>query len=90
MWAIFPEEGIRQGSRSVLGGAEMPTNTISLWKKTGVPVIPMVILGSDQLYAWRRWRRRSRVFLRVGPPIPCDPDATREELRDRVTAAGER
>jgi 1-acyl-sn-glycerol-3-phosphate acyltransferase len=85
--AIFPEEGIRQGARCVLGGAEMPTNTISLWKKTGVPVIPMVILGSDQMYAWRRWPRRPRVFVRVGKPIPCDPDATREELRDRVTAA---
>jgi 1-acyl-sn-glycerol-3-phosphate acyltransferase len=85
--AIFPEEGIRQGPRSVLGGAEMPTNTISLWKKTGVPVIPMVILGSDQMYAWRRWWRRPRVFVRVGKEIPCDSNATREELRDRVVAA---
>lgn len=85
--AIFPEEGIRQGERSVLGGAEMPVGTASLWKKTGVPVIPMVIIGSDQLYAWRRWWRRPRVFLRVGQVIPCDENATREELRDRIAAA---
>jgi 1-acyl-sn-glycerol-3-phosphate acyltransferase len=86
---IFPEEGIRQGATSVLGGATMPVGTASLWKKAGVPVIPMVILGTDQLYDWKclfRWPRK-RVFLRVGPVIPCDPEATREELRDRVTTA---
>lgn len=85
--AIFPEEGIRQRATSVLGGAEMPLGTASLWRKTGVPVIPVVILGSDQLYGWRRWLHRPRVFLRVGPMIPCDKNATREELRDRITAA---
>jgi 1-acyl-sn-glycerol-3-phosphate acyltransferase len=85
--AIFPEEGIRQRRTSVLGGAEMPVGTASLWKKTGVPVIPMVIIGSDQMYGWRKWLRRPRVFVRVGNPIPCDPAATREELRDRVSAA---
>jgi len=84
--AIFPEEGIRQDKTSVLGGAEMPVGTASLWKKTGVPVIPMVIVGSDQMYAWRRWLRHPRVFVRVGKSIPCDPTATREQLRDRVAA----
>jgi len=86
---IFPEEGIRQEETSVLGGAEMPVGTASLWKKTGVPVIPMVVLGTDQLYAFKKYWRfpRWRVFVRVGKPIPCDPDATREELRDRIAAA---
>ena len=85
---IFPEEGIRQEETSVLGGAEMPVGTASLWKKTGVPVIPMVVIGTDQLYAWRKyWRFPGwRVFVRVGKPIPCDPNATREELRDRISA----
>jgi len=86
---IFPEEGIRQEETSVLGGAEMPAGTASLWKKTGVPVIPMVILGTDQIYAWQKFWRfpRWRIFVRVGPPIPCDPEATREALRDRIVAA---
>jgi 1-acyl-sn-glycerol-3-phosphate acyltransferase len=86
---IFPEEGIRQQETSVLGGAEMPVGTASLWKKTGVPVIPMVILGTDQLYAWQKFWRfpRWRVFVRVGEPIPSDKNATREELRDKIVAA---
>jgi 1-acyl-sn-glycerol-3-phosphate acyltransferase len=85
--AIFPEEGIRQGATSVLGGAAMPVGTASLWKKTGVPVIPMVIIGTDQMYALRNYLRRPRVFVRVGKIIPHDPAATREELRDRVAAS---
>jgi 1-acyl-sn-glycerol-3-phosphate acyltransferase len=85
--AIFPEEGIRQASTSVLGGAEMPPGTASLWKKTGVPVIPMIILGTDQMYALRNYLRRPRIFVRVGKPLFPDPASTREELRDRVAAA---
>jgi 1-acyl-sn-glycerol-3-phosphate acyltransferase len=85
--AIFPEEGIRQGPTSVVGGAEMPVGTASLWKKTGVPVIPMIVLGTDQMYAPRNYLRRPRIFVRVGRPLSPDPTATREELRDRVTAA---
>jgi 1-acyl-sn-glycerol-3-phosphate acyltransferase len=85
--AIFPEEGIRQGATSVLGGAEMSVGTASLWKKTGVPVIPMVILGTDQMYALRNYLRRPRIFVRVGRLLPHDPAASREELRDRIAAA---
>jgi 1-acyl-sn-glycerol-3-phosphate acyltransferase len=86
---IFPEQGIRHGAMSALGGAELPVGTASLWKMTDVPVIPMVVIGSDQLYDWKnlfRWRRR-RVFVRVGPILPPDKSATREELRDRIVAA---
>jgi 1-acyl-sn-glycerol-3-phosphate acyltransferase len=84
---IFPEAGLRHGKTSVLGGAEMPVGTASLWKMMNVPVIPMVILGTDQLYAWQSYFRRPRIFIRVGPLLPCDANATREELRDRIVAA---
>jgi 1-acyl-sn-glycerol-3-phosphate acyltransferase len=88
MIVIFPEKGIRYGKTSVLGGAELPIGTASLWKMMDVPVVPMVILGSDQLYAWKNYfRRRPRVFVRVGKPLPPDKNATREELRDRIAAA---
>jgi 1-acyl-sn-glycerol-3-phosphate acyltransferase len=71
----------------VLGGAELPIGTASLWKMMDVPVIPMIILGSDQMYARKNYLRRSRVFVRVGKPLPPDKSASREELRDRITAA---
>ena len=84
---IFPEKGIRHGKTSVLGGAELPIGTASLWKMMDVPVIPMVIIGSDQMYALKNYPRRPRIFVRVGKALPPDKSATREELRDRIAAA---
>ena len=84
---IFPEKGIRHGKMSVLGGAELPIGTASLWKMMDVPVIPMVIIGSDQLYALRNYPRQRRIFVRVGKALPPDKGASREELRDRIAAA---
>ncbi len=87
MVGIFPEKGIRHGATAVLGGAELPIGTASLWRMTDVPVIPVVIIGSDQMYAWKNYLRRPRVFVRAGKPLPPDRNASREELRDRIVAA---
>ncbi len=85
---IFPEGGIRHGPHSVLGGEELPVGTAGLWQMMNVPVLPMVILGSDQLYALKNYFRRPRVFARAGKLLPAPgKDATREELRDRIVAA---
>jgi len=84
---IFPEKGIRHGKTSVLGGAELAIGTASLWKMMDVPVIPMVIIGSDQVYDWKHYYRRPRVFIRVGKTLPPDKTASREELRDRIASA---
>jgi 1-acyl-sn-glycerol-3-phosphate acyltransferase len=84
---IFPEKGIRHGKTSVLGGAELAIGTASLWKMMDVPVIPLVIIGSDQMYQWKNYFRRPRIFIRVGKPLPPDKSATREQLRDRIVAS---
>jgi len=85
--AIFTEKGIRHGATSVLGGAELPIGTASFWKMMDVPVIPMVIIGTDQLYALKNYCPPSRVFVRVGQPLLPDKKASREELRDRIVTA---
>jgi 1-acyl-sn-glycerol-3-phosphate acyltransferase len=87
---IFPERGIRHGKtalREMGGEGELPIGTAALWKMMDVPVIPMVILGSDQIYAWKKAYRRPRVFVRIGPMLPPDKKASREELRDRIARA---
>ena len=84
---IFPEKGIRHGKTSVLGGAELAIGTASLWKMMDVPVIPMVIIGSDQMYAWQNYFRRPRIFIRAGKLLPADKEASKEEMRDRIVAA---
>jgi hypothetical protein len=52
-----------------------------------VPVIPMVILGSDQMYQWRNYFLHPRVFVRVGKTLPPDRAASKEDLRDRIVRA---
>ena len=85
---IFPEGGIRHGKTSALNGAEMPVGTASLWRMADVPVIPMIIIGTDQIYAWKKLcRDRPRIFIRMGKPLPPNKNASREELRDRIVAA---
>ena len=81
---IFAERGIRQGATSVIGGAELPIGTASLWRMMEVPVLPMIIIGTDQLYAWKNFFRRPRIFVRVGPLLQPDKAASREDLRDRI------
>jgi 1-acyl-sn-glycerol-3-phosphate acyltransferase len=85
---IFPETGIRHGKHAVLGGeAELPVGTAGLWQMMDVPVLPMVILGSDQLYALKNYLRRPRVFVCAGKLLPPDKNAPREDMRDRIVAA---
>ena len=85
---IFPETGIRHGKHAVLGGeAEMPVGTAGLWQMMDVPVLPLVVIGSDQLYSLKNYVRRPRVFVRAGKLLPPDKSAPREEMRDRITAA---
>ena len=86
---IFPERGIRHGATATINGAELPIGTASLWRMLNVPVIPMIIIGGDQLYARKNWRwpRKVRVCVRVGAPLPPDKNASREELRDRIATS---
>src|SRR5207244_7962661 len=50
---VFPEGGIRDGARSLLGGAPLRPGASTLAHMAGVPIVPCVILGSDRLYANR-------------------------------------
>lgn len=68
---VFPEGGLRAGKTSVLEGALLSEGVSLLSSKSGCPVRPAVILGSDQLYVGRNWLRRPRVVIAVGNPIPA-------------------
>jgi len=47
---LFPEGGIRDGTRSLLEGAPLRAGASTLAQIAGLPVLPCVILGSDRLY----------------------------------------
>ena len=68
---VFPEGGLRAGETSVLDGAPLTEGVSLLSSRSGCPVRPAVIVGSDQLYVGWNWLRRPRVVIAVGEPIPA-------------------
>ena len=90
---VFPEGGIRDGSRSMLAGAPVRDGAVMLAVHAGCPVVPVVILGSDRLYNKRNWLpwRRARVYIATGAPVfPPDEKsrgAARERMRGDLSAA---
>src|SRR6059058_5156992 len=65
---VFPEGGIRDGTRSLLEGAPLRPGASTLAHIARVPILPCVILGSDRLYAKRNWLplRRTPVWIGFG------------------------
>src|SRR5207248_5784563 len=68
---LFPEGGIRDGTRSLLEGAPLRPGGSTLAQIAGVPVLPCVILGSDRLYSKRQWLpfRLTTIWIAFGNPI---------------------
>jgi 1-acyl-sn-glycerol-3-phosphate acyltransferase len=68
---IFPEGGIRDGARSILGGATVKPGVGAIAQLAHVPVVPAIIIGTDRLYAPQAWRpfRRTEIWIVFGPPL---------------------
>jgi 1-acyl-sn-glycerol-3-phosphate acyltransferase len=86
---LFPEGGIRDGTRSLLEGAALRPGASTLAHIAGVPILPCVILGSDRLYSKRRWLplRRTPIWIAFGDPIPSFPGLEKFAARKRIELA---
>ena len=88
---IFPEGGIRDGAHSVLEGAPLKPGIAGLAQISGAPVVPCVLIGSDQLYTHRNWRplRRAQAWMAFGEPLRCTGEGkeARAEFEQQVAAA---
>ena len=83
---IFPEGGIRDGTRSILEGAPLRPGAATLAQMASVPILPCVIVGSDRLYSkksWLRWRRTS-VWIAFGDLIPHYRELPKFKARERI------
>lgn len=80
---IYPEGGIRDGARSVLGGAPLKPGAATLAQMAAVPVVPCVVIGSDRLYNLKNWRRfrKTPLWVAVGAPLPIDTTLPKAEAR---------
>ncbi len=90
---IFPERGLRSGQESALEGAAFSEGAATLAQMAGVPIQPVVLIGSDKLYAPKTWKRFRATTLHVvfGDPIYADPAlekaAARADMHRRLAAA---
>lgn len=84
---VFPE-----GTRSVtgeLGPVEMGIGMLAL--KTGAPVVPVGIRGTDRMLPREAKRLyRARIRIRFGPPLRLDPPDKDTDDREAYHAAAER
>ena len=83
---IFPEGGIRDGTRSLLEGALLRAGAATLAQIAEVPVVPCVILGTDRFYSKKQWLpfRRTPVWISFGKPISLSKELQKLLARERI------
>ena len=80
---IFPE-----GARYYEGGIRPFRSGIGLIvQEARVPVIPVALVGLDQMHRERRWFRSGKLEIRIGQAIPVDDAAEPAEITTRLEDA---
>lgn len=87
---IFPEGGVRQGPESIMRGGPMKLGVCTIALQAGVPVVPVIVLGTERLNRVGPWLpfRRGRLWYAFGNPL--GPVARGESRRADRAAMGER
>jgi 1-acyl-sn-glycerol-3-phosphate acyltransferase len=89
---IFPEGELMRGANSVLRGAGIKHGVCLLAARSGRPVLPVIVLGTEQLNRLGPWMpaKRGRLWIHVGEPIHAEPDGNtrhgRAAFADRLIA----
>jgi 1-acyl-sn-glycerol-3-phosphate acyltransferase len=83
---LFPEGGIRDGTRSLLQGAPLRPGASTLAHIAGVPILPCVIVGSDRLYSKKNWLplRRTPIWIAFGHPISHFSALPKSNAREHI------
>lgn len=87
---LFPEGEIKGRGESVLFGGAIKRGVCLLSQRSGCPVLPCVVLGTDRLNAVDPWlpRLRGRLWIACGeliePVAGLDPRAARAEMALRI------
>lgn len=74
---IFPEGELVKGPDSVLRGASIKRGVCLLAARSGRPVLPVIVLGTDQLGRVGPWlpAKRGRLWVSVGKPMHATPES---------------
>lgn len=90
---VFPEGEIKDGAGSVLRGAPIKRGVCLLAARSGCPVLPCIILGTEKLNSPRPWMPgwHGRLWVACGefiePVNGPDRRAARAEMAARIEAA---
>lgn len=85
---IFPEGEVMEGERSVLRGASVKRGVCTLAARSGCPVVPVVVVGTDRLRHVGPWlpAKRGTLWMLVGEPLQAGPEDHTKEGRRRFAA----
>ncbi|MEM9420648.1 MAG: lysophospholipid acyltransferase family protein [Planctomycetota bacterium] len=75
--AVFPEGEIMSGGDSVLNGGPVKGGAGLLARRSGAPIVPCIVLGSEQFSRVVPWLpfRMGRLWIGLGEPIEVDTAA---------------
>ena len=81
--AMFPEGRFRTAADSVLSGGDIKPGIAKLAQLGGVPVVPVVVLGTAAYSKWTSWLplRRTRYGVNYGKPLYVRRDLDEAEAR---------
>ncbi|MBC7784564.1 MAG: 1-acyl-sn-glycerol-3-phosphate acyltransferase [Burkholderiales bacterium] len=82
---IFPEAGVAHGRDAIIRGGAFKGGASLIAVRAGVPILPVVMLGTDKLNAVEPWLpgSRTKIWIGVGEPVmsACKFDAPISERR---------
>lgn len=90
---MFPEGHLRAEEKSVVNGGTFRLGVVRLAQLSGAPIMPCVILGTNQFKRVRAWApiRLTRYGVAFGEPIFVSknesPEAARNEATQRMKAS---
>lgn len=98
---IFPEGGVAQGSNSLLRSAPIKQGVCTIAMRANVPIIPVIVLGTQHLNRVSPWipPRRAHLHIAFGRDVtpetvqgasPATNRARRAELAQRLQAEFQR
>lgn len=73
---IFPEGGVARGAENIFRGGIVKEGACLIAQRAGVPIVPIVVLGTEKLNCVDPWlpMRRGRLWINVGHPVRPLPD----------------
>ena len=80
---IFPEGELMRGKNSVLRGAGIKHGVCLLAARSGKPVWPVVVLGTERLKSLGPWlpAKRGRLWVHIGEPIYAEIGGNSRQAR---------